>query len=163
MMPLTDKRKQTFLIGLISDTHGYLDATALEVFTQTDLIIHAGDIGKPEILQTLNSVAPVKAVRGNMDYGTWASALPATEMISIGEIMIYALHDMQKLDLDPAAGGISTVISGHSHQPRLEKNNGILYLNPGSASQPRYNHPATVALLKVSGTAVEARIIELAM
>ena len=108
----TDKK---CLIGLISDTHGYLDSGVLKIFAQTDLIVHAGDIGKPEILDMLKSVAPVNAVRGNMDYGGWASALPLFEVVTFGGIMLYVLHDLQKLDLDPAASGISAVISGHTH------------------------------------------------
>lgn len=152
---------KTAFIGLISDTHGYLDSSVLEVFAETDLIIHAGDIGRPEILQVLNALAPVKAVRGNMDHGAWSSTLPETEIVEAGEIMLYVLHDMQRLDLDPSAAGFGAVISGHSHRPLMEKRNGILYLNPGSASQPRFHHPATVALLTIAGEALNARIIDL--
>ena len=149
------------LIGLISDTHGYLDSGVLKIFAQTDLIVHAGDIGKPEILDTLKSVAPVNAVRGNMDYGSLASALPLFEVVTFGGIMLYVLHDLQKLDLDPAASGVSAVISGHTHRPMIENDDGILFLNPGSASQPRYNHSATVAIIEVTEVGIKAEIIGL--
>lgn len=155
-----DSRKTAF-IGLISDTHGYLDSVVIEVFAGTDLIIHAGDIGIPEILQALSAVAPVKAVRGNMDHGPWSSTLPETEIVEAGEVLLYVLHDRQRLDLDPSAAGFGAVISGHSHRPLIEKRNGILYLNPGSASQPRFHHPATVALLTIADETADARIIEL--
>ena len=153
--------QKTCLIGLISDTHGYLEAGVLEIFARTDLIVHAGDIGKPEILNALTTVAPVKAVRGNMDYGAWASTLPLFEVVTFGDFMLYVLHDLQKLDLDPAASGVAAVISGHTHRPLIKKENGILYLNPGSASQPRHNHPASVGIISVVDAGIEAEIITL--
>jgi putative phosphoesterase len=161
MMPCQMTTDNTWLIGLISDTHGYLQSEVLKIFARTDLIVHAGDIGNSKILDALETVAPVHAVRGNMDFGNWASALPLFEVITFGGIMLYVLHDLQKLDLDPDASGISAVISGHTHRPLIKNNNGILYLNPGSASQPRYNHSASVMMIKVTEAGIKAELIGL--
>jgi putative phosphoesterase len=149
-------------IGVISDTHGYLDARVIDAFGGTDLIIHAGDIGKPKILDALASVAPVRAVRGNTDRGPWADDLSATALLAIDRVTLYVLHDIQQLDLDPKAAGIRVVISGHTHRASLEEKNDVVFLNPGSAIEPRHNSPPTVAILTARGETLEARFIELA-
>ena len=149
-------------IGVISDTHGYLDDRVIDAFGGTDLIIHAGDIGKPKILDALASVAPVRAVRGNTDRGPWADDLSATALLAIDQVTLYVLHDIQQLDLDPKAAGIRVVISGHTHRASLEEKNNVVFLNPGSAVEPRHNSPPTVAILTARGETLEARFIELA-
>jgi hypothetical protein len=113
----------------------------------SDLIVHAGDIGAPEILDALKAVAPVVAVRGNIDTGAWASALPATAVAEVGGTVIYVLHDLNELDLDPAAAGLGVVVSGHSHKPASTERSGVLYVNPGSAGRRRFKLPVTVARL----------------
>ncbi|UCE84068.1 MAG: metallophosphoesterase family protein [Deltaproteobacteria bacterium] len=147
------------LIGVISDTHGQLRPEALKAFQDTDLIIHAGDIGKPEVLETLRLVAPVYAVRGNMDAGAWAVELPETEVVEIGEVLLYVLHDANRLDLDPAAAGFSCVISGHTHRPLIDNRKGVLFLNPGTAGP--HSFKGTVALLHLRGSSLEAHVVEL--
>jgi hypothetical protein len=147
------------LIGVISDTHGQLRPEALKAFQETDLIIHAGDIGKPEVLEALRLVAPVYAVRGNMDAGVWALELPETEVVEIGEVLLYVLHDANRLDLDPAAAGFSCVISGHTHRPSIDNRKGVLFLNPGTAGP--FSSKGTVALLHLRGSSLEAQVVEL--
>ena len=146
------------LIGVISDTHGLLRPEALKAFQDTDLIIHAGDIGKPEVLEALRVVAPVYAVRGNMDAGAWALELPETEVVEIGEVLVYVLHDANRLDLDPAAAGFSCVISGHTHRPLIDNHKGVLFLNPGTAGP--FRSKGTVALLRLRGRSLEAQVVE---
>ena len=140
------------MIGLISDTHGLLRDEALAALRGSQLIIHAGDVGKPEILAALGQLAPVVAVRGNIDRGAWASELPATAIVQAGPATIYVLHDLQELDLDPAAAGIHIVVSGHSHQPGRSEKSGVLYINPGSAGPRRFKLPVTVARLDLATT-----------
>jgi len=140
------------LIGLISDTHGMLRDEALEALRGSQLIIHAGDVGKPEILMALRRLAPVVAVKGNIDKASWASELPATAMVEANGATVYVLHDIQELDLDPAAAGIQIVVSGHSHQPKRSERSGVLYINPGSAGPRRFRLPVAVARLDL-GTA----------
>ena len=147
-----------FLLGIISDTHGHLRPEVAEAFSGVDLIIHAGDIGNHEVLEALRFIAPVHAVRGNMD-GGWAHGLPATEVVEIGEVLIYVLHDAYHLNLDPAAAGFVAVINGHTHRAAVEKRKGMLFLNPGSASP--HGSSGTVALLRIRGTSVEPEIVEL--
>jgi putative phosphoesterase len=134
-------------IGFISDTHGLLRAEALRALAGSDLIIHAGDVGKPEILDALRAIAPLVAIRGNIDKGAWASALPATAVAEAGPVLIYVLHDLNELDLDPAAAGFGIVVSGHSHKPGSYERSGVLYVNPGSAGPRRFKLPVTVARL----------------
>jgi len=136
-------------IGLISDTHGLLRPQALRALEGSDLIIHAGDVGDPEILETLRTVAPVFAVRGNVDTEPWALALPETEVVETEAATIYILHDVHTLDLDPAAAGFHIIVSGHSHKPAHAEHGGVLFLNPGSAGPRRFNLPLTVARLRV--------------
>lgn len=148
-------------IGVISDTHGHLDGRIIDAFVGSDLIIHAGDIGKPRILDALASVAPVRAVRGNTDRGPWADDLPLTELVAIDALTLYVLHDIQQLDLAPEAAGIRVVISGHTHRALLEEKNSVVYLNPGSALEPRHKGPPSVAILTARGDALDVRFIEL--
>jgi putative phosphoesterase len=135
------------IVGLISDTHGLLRPEAVSALAGSDLIIHAGDVGQPEILDALRAIAPVVAVRGNIDRGAWADALPATAVAQAGDALLYVLHDLNELDLDPAAAGFAAVVSGHSHQPKKYKRSGALYINPGSAGPRRFKLPITVARL----------------
>ncbi|MGD8971300.1 MAG: metallophosphoesterase family protein [Desulfobacterales bacterium] len=158
-----DPLRETFVrIGVISDTHGYLDARIIDAFIGTDLIIHAGDIGKAKILDALATVAPVRAVRGNTDLGPWADGLPSTALVAVDRVTLYVLHDLQQLDLEPKAAGIRVVISGHTHRASLEEKNNVVFLNPGSAVEPRHNSPPTVAILTARGETLDARFIELA-
>ncbi len=148
-------------IGVISDTHGLLRPQAVKALQGVERILHAGDVGRPEILAELQALAPLTAVRGNVDRGDWARALPLTEAVEVGPTWLYLLHDLAQLDLDPATAGFAAVISGHSHRPLVERRNGVLYLNPGSAGPRRFHLPVTVARLWVEPGAVEAQIIEL--
>ena len=136
-------------IGLISDTHGLMRPEALTALKGTDLIIHAGDVGKPGIIEQLRVLAPVVAVRGNVDKGAWASQLPMTAVAEAGSALIYVLHDIQQLDLNPAAAEFNIVISGHSHKPSHTERAGVIYLNPGSAGPRRFHLPITVARLNL--------------
>jgi putative phosphoesterase len=149
------------LVGLISDTHGLLRDEALRALDGCDLILHAGDVGKPEILEALTSLAPLVAVRGNVDKGAWASALPVTAVAQAGPAAIYVLHDLHQLDLDPAAAGFQVVVSGHSHQPARREQSGTLFLNPGSAGPRRFKLPVTVARLDLGKTPWEVEFIHL--
>jgi putative phosphoesterase len=155
-------RKRLVRVGVISDTHGYLDARVIDAFAGTDLIIHAGDIGKPKILHALATIAPVKAVRGNTDRGPWADDLPSTALVALDLVTLYVLHDIQQLDLEPQSAGIRVVISGHTHRASLEEKNNVVFLNPGSAIEPRHNSPPTVAILTARGEVLDARFVELA-
>jgi uncharacterized protein len=134
-------------IGLISDTHGLLREEALDALRGSDLIIHAGDVGDPEILESLRKIAPVVAVRGNVDTAEWAKALPETAVVETAAANIYVLHDSKALDLDPAAAGFRIVVSGHSHKPGQIERNGVTYINPGSAGPRRFTLPISVACL----------------
>jgi uncharacterized protein len=148
-------------IGLISDTHGLLRPQALDFLRGSDLIVHGGDIGDAAILAALAALAPVTAVRGNNDRGDWAAAIAETEMLQVGDLFLYAIHDLSELDIDPVAAGVRVVVSGHSHQPRIEERDGVLYVNPGSAGPRRFKLPVAVAKLTVDGAAVSARLVEL--
>ncbi|HXN64557.1 MAG TPA: metallophosphoesterase family protein [Candidatus Acidoferrales bacterium] len=148
-------------IGLISDTHGLLRPQAVAALRGSDLIIHAGDVGKPEILDELRKLAPVLAVRGNVDTEAWATALPETAVVEVGAEQIYVLHDLNQLDLNPAAAGFRMVISGHSHKPAQVERNGVLYVNPGSAGPRRFSLPITVARMDVTASPWKLDFIEL--
>ncbi len=137
-------------IGLISDTHGLLRPEALRALEGSDLIIHAGDVGNPEILETLKTIAPVFAVRGNVDTDPWALALPESEVIEMDPATIYVLHDVHALDLDPVAAGFHVIVSGHSHKPSCTEHGGILFINPGSAGPRRFDLLVTIARLDMS-------------
>jgi putative phosphoesterase len=148
-------------VGLISDTHGLLRPEAVDVLRGSDFIVHGGDIGNAAILKELASLAPVTAVRGNNDKGPWAQGLKEAEVLQIGEVFIYILHNVAELDLDPAAAGFQVVVSGHSHKPSVEERDGVLYVNPGSSGPRRFKLPVAVAELIVVASSVQARIIEL--
>jgi uncharacterized protein len=155
------KRQSTAVIGVISDTHGLLRHEALDALHGSQHIIHAGDVGAPEILEQLSAVAPVSAVRGNVDRDPWARKLPEVEALETAGISIYVLHDLAKLDLNAKAAGFNVVVSGHSHIPKQETRDGVLYLNPGSAGPRRFKLPITIGKLMVDGESVRAEIIEL--
>jgi putative phosphoesterase len=149
------------LVGVISDTHGLLRPEALAALHGVDHILHAGDVGDSDVLEALRGIAPITAIRGNVDiYGTCAE-LPATEMVELGGAFFYLVHSVHDLDLNPAAAGVAAVVSGHSHQPAIETRNGVLYLNPGSAGPRRFELPVTVALVRVENSEATASIISL--
>ena len=150
------------LIGVISDTHGLLRPQALDALRGSDLIIHAGDVGSPEILEPLRALAPTHAVRGNVDKGPWADRLPMTEIVDVGGLRIYVLHIIADLDLDPPTAGFAAVIYGHSHQPSIETRDGVLYLNPGSAGPRRFSLPISLARITIAGTTLTPQLITLA-
>ncbi len=158
-MDKRSQQKKNYTIGVISDTHGLIRSEAVNAFKGTDLIVHAGDIGSPDVLEELKNIAPVKAVRGNMDTGEWAFRLPATDIVEIGDVMIYVLHDVNTLDVDPASAGIHAVISGHTHRSSAEFKNGVLFLNPGTAGP--FKPPISIARLRINGTSMEPLFIEL--
>ena len=142
-------------------THGLLRSQAIEVLRGSDRILHAGDVGAPEILEALAQIAPVTAVRGNVDTDAWARALPETEVIEAGGVSIYILHDLGQLDLKPEAAGFRVVIYGHSHRPKVEEKNGVLYFNPGSAGPRRFHLPVSVGRLTIAAGKVQAQLVEL--
>ena len=137
-------------IGVIADTHGLLRPQAVEALQGSALIIHAGDVGRPEILDELRRIAPVIAVRGNVDRGTWADSLPLSETVEHDGVRLYVLHIIEDLDLDPPTAGFRAVISGHTHRPQIETRNGVLYFNPGSAGPHRFDLPVSVGRLSVT-------------
>lgn len=149
------------LIGLISDTHGLLRPEAVHALRGSSLIVHAGDVGDPKILDTLRELAPVVAVRGNVDTAVWARQLPETAVAELGEVRLYVLHDAHALDLDPAAAGFGAVISGHSHKFGKSERRGVLYINPGSAGPRRFTLPVTVAWLDVSVAPWKVEFVDL--
>jgi putative phosphoesterase len=157
----TSENPGALVIGVLSDTHGHLDDAARQILSQTDLILHAGDIDRPVILDTLKSMKPVVPVRGNMDGGPWARQLAEEEFVEVGPILIYLIHDRTKMSLVPEKADIRVVVSGHTHRPEMENKKGVLYLNPGSASFPRGGHPASLALLEISGNSIACRHIAL--
>lgn len=148
-------------IGVISDTHGLLRPEALAAMHGSNYIIHAGDIGDPRILEDLSRIAPVTAVRGNVDREAWAMNLPDTNVLEVAGISIYVLHDLQQLDVKPEAGGFAAVISGHSHEPKQETRHGVLYFNPGSAGPRRFRLPVSVGALLVESGKLRSKLIEL--
>jgi hypothetical protein len=148
-------------VGLISDTHGLLRPEAVEFLRGSDFIVHAGDIGDAAVFEELRRLAPLTAVRGNNDKGPWAKAIAETEVLQVGDVFIYVLHNLSELDLDPVASGFRVVVSGHSHHPRIEERDGVLYVNPGSSGPRRFKLPIAVAELHVAGSSVKARIVEL--
>ncbi|MDB5407259.1 MAG: YfcE family phosphodiesterase [Rhodospirillales bacterium] len=150
-----------FTIGLISDTHGLLRPAAMDALRGSDLIIHAGDVGDPQVLTGLSGLAPVTAVRGNVDHGPWASSLPETAVLELGDVAIYVIHNLAELALDPTAAGFHAVVSGHSHHPGSREADGVLFVNPGSAGPRRFRLPICLGKLYVTGTEVTAELIEL--
>jgi putative phosphoesterase len=148
-------------IGIISDTHGLLRPEACERLAGADHILHAGDIGRPEVIAGLREIAPVTAIRGNVDMGSWARRYPDTVRLTLGGRAIHVLHNLADLDVDPVAAGIDVIVSGHSHRPKIETVGGVLYLNPGSAGPRRFTLPIAVATLEVEGDALRPGIHEL--
>ncbi len=149
-------------LGVLSDTHGLLRPEAVAALRDVGTILHAGDVGKEAVLAPLAALAPVVAIRGNVDRGDWAQHLPPTEIVEVGGVLIYMVHDVHDLDLDPRAASVRVVISGHSHQPSIREDHGVLYLNPGSAGPRRFKLPVSVARLEIDARGqVTAHLIEL--
>jgi len=148
-------------VGVISDTHGLLRREAVAALQGSHLIVHAGDVGSPDVLDRLGEIAPTYAVRGNIDTQAWARKLPATEAVAVGPLTLWVLHDRSELDLDPAAAQFAAVIFGHSHKPSIEMQDRVLYLNPGSAGPRRFRLPVTVARLRIVGTTIDPAIVAL--
>ena len=151
----------TKTIGVISDTHGLLRPEIEQQLDGCDHILHAGDIGDPSVLEKLDRIAPVAAVRGNMDYGSWSNTLPVTDMVEIAGVFFYLVHDLYHLDLDPVAAGIHVIISGHTHQAKLFNKAGVVYLNPGSAGHRRRNYPVSMAMIRIREGRIKPSIIEI--
>ena len=151
----------TTQIGVISDTHGLLRPEATDALHGSELIIHAGDVGAPGILEALTRIAPVVAVRGNVDTAPWATALPVTEVVEVAGRHLYVLHQIEHLDLDPSAAGFAAVIYGHSHKPSVEVRRGVLYLNPGSAGPRRFTLPITLVRLRIGDGGLEPELVSL--
>jgi putative phosphoesterase len=149
------------IIGVISDTHGLLRPKAMAALQGSDHIIHAGDIGDPGILARLESIVPITAIRGNVDRESWAKKIPETNVLEVEDVSIYILHNLAQLDLKPEAAGFAAVIYGHSHTPKQETKNGVLYFNPGSAGPKRFKLPVTVGRLVVEGRAVRSEIVQI--
>lgn len=149
------------VIGVVSDTHGLLRPEALKHLNGVHRIVHAGDIGAPNVLEKLQNLAPVDAVRGNNDKGAWAEAIPETLFLEIRGHQIHVLHDLNQIDLSPSAAGMSVVISGHSHKPIVEEHDGVLFINPGSLGPRRFRLPIALAKLYITAEAVRAEIVEL--
>jgi len=148
-------------IGVISDTHGLLRPQALEALRGSDHILHAGDVGDPTILDALKAIAPITAIRGNIDTHGQCAQLPPTELVEFDGLSLYMLHDLNALDLDPVSAGIGAILSGHSHQPKIERRSGVLYFNPGSAGPRRFSLPITLGLLEIQSGQIEPRLIHL--
>lgn len=153
--------KTEYRVGVLSDTHGQVSKRVVQRLEHVDLIIHAGDIDRPDVLPLLRKLAPVVAVRGNMDAGKWAANLNETETLKVADIWIHILHDKSRLDLDPVSAGFGVVISGHTHRSELSKRNDTLYLNPGSASFPRNPASASMAIIRICGKNAEAGFVDL--
>ena len=155
-----DKSRLKYTIGVISDTHGMERSEVFESLRGVDRIIHAGDIGGQEVLESLRDIAPVTAVKGNMDRGAWAGSLAVSEAVEIGGVWLYVIHDLQKLDLDPIASGFSAVIFGHSHSPYEGLEDGVLLVNPGSAGPKRFHLPVSLAFLDIDKQVVKTRFVK---
>jgi putative phosphoesterase len=150
------------VIGVISDTHGLLRPEAVAALSGVDRIVHAGDIGAPEILTALAEIAPVTAVRGNNDHGPWAQAIPKTQVVDADGVLVYVIHDVGELDIEPGAGGFGVVVAGHSHRPRSELRDGVLWFNPGSAGPRRFRLPIAVGRLSIEAGRARGEIVTLA-
>jgi putative phosphoesterase len=155
------KSRTELRVGLLSDTHGHLRPETRAFLMGCDYIVHGGDVGRAEILDELAAIAPLIAVRGNNDTQDWAERLPRTELIRIGNMFVYVIHNLAELDIDPVALGVRVIVSGHSHRPKVEDRGGILYVNPGSCGPRRFKLPITAGEMLVSGSAVKARIVDL--
>jgi putative phosphoesterase len=153
---------RAILVGVISDTHGLLRPQALDALRGSDLIIHAGDVGRAELLEPLRALAPLHVVRGNVDNGAWAVRLPTTVRVDVGGHAFHVLHNIAELNLDPAQVGLAAIVYGHSHKPSIETRDGVLWLNPGSAGPRRFSLPITVARVRVTGGKLHPEIVPLA-
>lgn len=153
--------RHEILVGVISDTHGLLRPEAIGALRGSDMIIHAGDVGKPEIIDKLAALAPTFVIRGNIDKGKWAAPLPMTMVVDVGELRFFVLHQVSQLALDPAAEGFAAVVFGHSHLPLVETRAGVLFLNPGSAGPRRFTLPVAIARARVRGRRIRPEIVEL--
>lgn len=151
----------TIQVGIISDTHGLLRREALKALQGADLIIHAGDVGKEEIVDKLETIAPVHAVRGNVDTAPWTRRLPVSTVVEVGDVVLYILHNIYDLTVDPNVAGFRMVVTGHTHDPAITERNGVIYLNPGSAGPRRFQMPVSMARVQVTDRDVECRIVEL--
>jgi putative phosphoesterase len=151
----------TTKIGVISDTHGHLPKGLADAFRGVKRIVHAGDIDHPRVLDQLRKIAPVTAVRGNMDGGAWAERLPSGDYFQVNGLALYVQHILERLDIDPQAASVSAVISGHTHEPLNDIRAGVLYFNPGSACFPRHGNPPSVGILEIGGGKIQGRIIHL--
>jgi uncharacterized protein len=149
------------LIGVISDTHGLLRPEALVALAEAEHILHAGDVGRPEILDELRKIAPVTAIRGNVDVSGECAELPATDVVELAGGLFYLVHSVHDLDINPVAAEVAVVVSGHSHKPSVEMKAGVMYLNPGSAGPRRFSLPVSVALVTAGADGISARIVEL--
>jgi uncharacterized protein len=149
-------------LGIISDTHGLLRPQVVTFLEGCDRILHGGDIGNAAVLARLSAIAPVTAIRGNNDQGAWAAAIPETSLLEFNGVQVYAIHDLSLLDIDPSAAGIQIVVSGHSHKPAIERRDGVVFINPGSAGPRRFKLPISVADLLIEDGAISPRIVELA-
>jgi putative phosphoesterase len=149
------------MVGVISDTHGLVRPEVVAALQGSDLIIHAGDVGDPGVLAALRHLAPTVVVRGNNDTEPWAADLPDTESVDVGGLRFHVLHEIARLGLDPAAAGLAAVVYGHSHRPSVERRDGVLYLNPGSAGPRRFKLPVSVARVSVSPQRIRPEIVEL--
>jgi len=151
----------TMKIGVISDTHGLLKPEVIKALEISDYILHAGDVGGPDVLKILLSLAPTRCVRGNMDGGSWSKKLPLSDMVELGGKFLYMVHDLDTLDIDPVSAGVAVVISGHTHRSALWQDQGVLYLNPGSASYGRRGNPSSLAWIDISNGLIKPRIVSL--
>ncbi len=151
----------SFTIGVISDTHGLLRPEALSILKTCDAIVHAGDIGAEEVLSALKAMAPIYAVRGNVDWQPWAMNIPVYEFVELSGRVFYITHILENMDLDPKAAGVNVVISGHSHQPDLFKNGNVLYMNPGSAGPRRFTRPVSMGKIVIDNKGIHPEIIKL--
>lgn len=149
------------VIGVISDTHGVVTKKALEALKGSQLIIHAGDVGDPKVIETLEQIAPVYAVRGNTDRGRWAQVLPMTQVVEVGDMHFFVIHDIGMLNLDPKAAGFNAVIYGHSHVPKEEWRDGVLYFNPGSAGPKRFRLPICLGRMKITDGDIDVELVNL--
>jgi putative phosphoesterase len=154
-------KERPVIFGVISDTHGLLRPEAVEALRGSDRILHAGDVGNPKILEALAQIAPVTAIRGNVDTASWARALSETEAVEAGGVSIYMLHDLGRIDLKPEAAGFRVVVYGQSHQPKIEEKNGVLYFNPGSAGPCRFDLPVSLGKLMIEAGKVRAELVKL--
>ena len=158
---ILNTRNDMHRVGVISDTHGLLRPEVVSAFEGVSLIIHAGDVGRPAVLEALGNIAPVVAVRGNTDRDAWAFRLPFTEVVEVAGVSLYVLHDLGRLDLIPAVSGFNAVINGHTHEPAIKKKDNVLFINPGSAGPRRFTLPVSIALLHIKNDLLKAELVTL--